>query len=236
MESVIGTKIIKNGQMCVSVDYALVPRGDMDAFVGLAQSYMTKAAPSYSTGPNCTGIITSRHMDRITGLLDEAKQRQARVVTLQDDDSTHSDTRTMPISLVIDPPQDIGIMREEIFGPIMPVIPYDDIEDAIAFVNAGERPLGLYVFGEDQDAIDRILNDTISGGAAVNACATQSALPSMGFGGSGMSGMGRHHGIEGFREFSNPRGVFVRGDGDMIGAFYDHDKGTALVEAVLSAE
>jgi coniferyl-aldehyde dehydrogenase len=167
-------------------------------------------------------------------LLNEARKSQARVVTLQDDESINADTRTMPISLVIDPPLNIGVMREEIFGPIMPIVPYDDLGDAIALINAGDRPLGLYVFGDDQDQIDQVLNETHSGGAAVNACATQSAMPSMGFGGSGTSGMGRHHGIEGFREFSNPRGVFVRGEGDMIGAFYDHDKGSALVEAALS--
>jgi coniferyl-aldehyde dehydrogenase len=234
VESVIGTKIIKNGQMCVSVDYTLVPRDDLDNFVQLAKAYMASTSPKYSSGPNCTGIISQRHLDRITDLLNEARKSQARVVTLQDDESINADTRTMPISLVIDPPLNIGVMREEIFGPIMPIVPYDDLGDAIALINAGDRPLGLYVFGDDQDQIDQVLNETHSGGAAVNACATQSAMPSMGFGGSGTSGMGRHHGIEGFREFSNPRGVFVRGEGDMIGAFYDHDKGSALVEAALS--
>ena len=236
VESVIGTKIIKNGQMCVSVDYTLVPRGELENFVTHAQAYMAKAAPDYSNGANCTGIISQRHLDRINGLLGEARDSNARVVTLQDDDSVNTDTRTMPISLVIDPPQKLGIMRDEIFGPIMPVVPYDNLNEAIAMINAGERPLGLYVFGENQEQIDEVLNNTHSGGAAINACATQSALSSMGFGGSGMSGMGRHHGIEGFREFSNPRGVFVRGEGDMIGAFYDHDMGTALVNAALSGE
>ena len=92
----------------------------------------------------------------------------------------------------------------------------------------------MYVFGDDQAATDHVLDRTSSGGAAVNTCAMQSALPSMGFGGSGNSGMGRHHGIEGFREFSNPRGVFVRGEGDMIDAFYPpYAKGAALVQAVL---
>lgn len=236
VESIIGTKVIKNGQMCVSVDYTLVPRSELDNFVGHAKDYMARAAPNYSNGPNCTGIISQRHLERITSLLDEARKSQARVVTLQEDDDVNSAKRTMPLSLVIDPPQDLAIMREEIFGPIMPVVPYDNLEDAIAMINVGERPLGLYVFGDDQGQIDRVLSETHSGGAAVNACATQSALPSMGFGGSGMSGMGRHHGIEGFREFSNPRGVFVRGEGDMIGTFYDHEKGAALVKSSLSNE
>ena len=142
----------------------------------------------------------------------------------------------MPITLVVDPADDLAIMQEEIFGPIMPVVPYDDLGAAIARINAGARPLGLYVFGDDQTQVNRVLNETTSGGAAVNTCATQSALPSMGFGGSGMSGMGRHHGIEGFREFSNPRGVFVRGDGDQIAGFYNHQHGALLVEAALQGQ
>jgi coniferyl-aldehyde dehydrogenase len=87
-------------------------------------------------------------------------------------------------------------------------------------VNAGERPLGLYVFGRDRRETEEVLAKTTSGGACVNTCATQGALPSLGFGGVGTSGMGRHHRVEGFREFSNPRGVFVRGEGDLIDAFF----------------
>jgi coniferyl-aldehyde dehydrogenase len=234
VEAVLGTKMIKNGQMCVSVDYTLVPRGEMENFVEQAQNFMANNSPEYSRGKNCTGIISKRHLDRISGLLDEARNRQSRIVTLDDNESVDTDTRCMPISLVVDPAEDLAIMQEEIFGPIMPVVPYDTLEDAIARINAGERPLGLYVFGDDRAETDKVLQETSTGGAAVNTCATQSALPSMGFGGSGMSGMGRHHGIEGFREFSNPRGVFVRGKDDQIASFYSHDKGTALVEAALA--
>jgi coniferyl-aldehyde dehydrogenase len=234
VEAVIGTKMIKNGQMCVSVDYALVPRGEVERFVTEAQAFMLSASPDYSRGPDCTGIISRRHLDRLTDLLDEARERQSRIVTLEDRGDVDMRTRAMPMTLVIDPAEDLALMREEIFGPILPILPYDDLDEAIDRINAGDRPLGLYVFGSDQEQIDRVLNMTISGGAAVNSCATQSALPSMGFGGSGMSGMGRHHGIEGFREFSNPRGVFIRGEGDQIAGFYRHEHGTALADAVFA--
>ena len=110
-------------------------------------------------------------------------------------------------------------MREEIFGPILPVIPYDDLDEAIAEVNAGERPLGLYVFSKDEEVAERVLRQTTSGGACVNSAPLHGALPSLPFGGIGQSGTGRHHGVEGFREFSNPRGVFVRGEGDLTEAF-----------------
>ncbi len=234
VESVIGTKIIKNGQMCVSVDYALVPRAEIETFVDEAKAFMARAAPGYSHGDECTGMISTRHLDRVESMLHEARDRQSRIVTLQDDDEVDRDTRRMPISLVIDPAADLRLMQEEIFGPILPVVPYDDLDAAVGRINAGERPLGLYVFGDDPAVTNGVLIATTSGGAAVNTCAVQSALPSMGFGGSGMSGMGRHHGIEGFREFSNQRGVVVRGQGDHIDAFYaPYAKAAGLVQAVL---
>ncbi len=233
VESVIGTKVVKNGQMCVSVDYALVPRAEVETFVTQAQAFMARVAPEYSRGPDCTGIISDRHLQRLTGMLDEAAERQTRIVPLEKDGAVDPHTRRMPLSMLIDPASDLRVMTEEIFGPILPVVPYDALEDAIALVNAGERPLGLFVFGDDAVA-DQVLASTHSGGACVNTCAVQSSLPSMGFGGSGMSGMGRHHGPEGFREFSNQRGVVRRGEGDMIDAFYaPYAKAAAVVDAVL---
>ena len=235
VEAVIGTKIIKNGQMCVTVDYALVPRPELEAFVDHARAFMAEAAPAYSQGPECTGMISPRHLDRMEDMLVEARERQSRIVTLEDAPRIDRQTRRMSLALVVDPAPDLRICQEEIFGPILPVLPYDDLDTAIAGINAGERPLGLYVFGDDVPMTDAVLARTTSGGAAVNTCAVQSALPSMGFGGSGMSGMDRHHGIEGFREFSNQRGIVVRGEGDMIDAFYaPYAKAAGLVQAVLA--
>jgi coniferyl-aldehyde dehydrogenase len=236
VESVIGTKLIKNGQMCISVDYCLVPRQDMGIFVELAQTFMKSAVPAYSRGPECTGIISQRHFDRLHELLTEAAARGCEIVTLESDGRVDRESRRMPVSLIMNPPSDLRMMREEIFGPILPLVPYDEISQAVGWINAGERPLGLYVFGKDPQLIDRVLNETTSGGAAVNACAIQDALPSLAFGGVGMSGMGRHHGIEGFREFSNPRGVVVRGAGDLIDTFYPpYSKAAAVVQAALSS-
>lgn len=217
---VIGTKLIKNGQMCISVDYALVQRDEVDRFVALAGEHIRTHLPDYSRTEDCTGIISARHLDRIVGLIDDARASGAAVIQPEEGGTIDRETRRMPLTLVVDPPADTAVMREEIFGPVLPVVPYDTIDDAIAFVNAGERPLGLYVFGEDDAVTGRVLERTTSGGAAVNCCAMHGALASMGFGGIGNSGTGRHHGIEGFREFSNPRGVFVRGAGDAIASFY----------------
>ena len=217
VRNVIGTKLIKNGQMCISVDYALVPRDSVDAFVQHAEDYLTRELPDYASSGDCTGIITERHLERITAMVEQVQASGARVVQLGGEpDPT---TRRLPLTLVVDPPADSRVMAEEIFGPILPVVPYDDLDDAISRINAGERPLGLYVFSKDAQVADEVLRRTSSGGACVNVCAVQGALPALGFGGVGHSGSGRHHGIAGFHEFSNPRGVVVRGTGDLADAF-----------------
>jgi coniferyl-aldehyde dehydrogenase len=218
--NVLGTKMIKNGQMCISVDYVLVPRTRLGEFVDLARRYVREQTPDYSRSGDCTGIITERHLDRLVELRQQAVDAGYQVVDLEEGGGVNRGTRQMPLSLIVDPGDELGVMQEEIFGPLLPVKPYDSLDDAIAYVNAGERPLGLYVFGDDGAATDRVLTRTTSGGACVNACAMQGALPSLGFGGVGNSGIGRHHGIDGFREFSNPRGIVVRGQDDLIDAFY----------------
>ncbi len=211
--TVIGVKMIKNGQMCVSVDHCFVPRGEMDKFAQIAEGFMAQAAPNYPQSEACTGMISERHLDRVGALLAEAEAGATRVIKLEGQDGARSEKRQMPIALVLDPPSDLRIMREEIFGPILPVIPYDEVEEVIPRINEADRPLGVYVFGDDVATIDHILSETSSGGAAVNAAAIQAGLKALGFGGVGMSGMGRHHGEDGFREFSNQRGVVVRGEG-----------------------
>lgn len=229
---IVGTKLVKNGQMCISVDYCLVPRAGIEAFVDLVQDHMRDRVPGFASSPDCTGIITERHLDRLVDLVAEARARGVRVVQTEDVEPNRA-TRQLPLTLVIDPPDDLGLMQEEIFGPILPIKPYDTLEDATAFINAGERPLGLYVFAQDRAAADRVLAATTSGGACVNTCAVQGAVPGLGFGGIGRSGSGRHHGIEGFREFTNPRGIVRRGTGDLFEVM--HPPYGAMIDAVVAA-
>jgi len=219
VKQILGTKAIKNGQMCISVDYCLVPRDQLDEFVSLADTHVRESMPGYCSSDACTGMITSRHLERIEGMLEEARASGCNVHPLEASDGPDEETRRLPITLVIDPPEDLGLMREEIFGPILPVKPYDSLDEALAYVNSGERPLGLYVFAKDEAVAEDVLRRTTSGGACVNCAAVHGALPSLPFGGIGQSGSGRHHGIDGFREFSNMRAVFVRGEGDLIEAF-----------------
>jgi coniferyl-aldehyde dehydrogenase len=219
VKQVLGTKALKNGQMCISVDYCLVPRSRLEEFATLAAAHARESMPGYCESDSCTGIISSRHLERIQVLLQDARARGCDVRQLEEAGDVDPAARQLPMSLVIDPPDDLALMQEEIFGPILPVKAYDTLEDAIDHVNAGERPLALYVFAKDEAVADEVLRRTTSGGACVNSAAVHGALPSLPFGGIGQSGSGRHHGVEGFREFSNLRGVFVRGEGDLIEAF-----------------
>ena len=219
VRQVLGTKAIKSGQMCITVDYCLVPRAGLEEFARLAAEHARNAMAGFCRSESCTGIITRRHRERIERLLDEARRRGADVRPLEDAPEPGADGHRLPLTLVVDPPDGLALMQEEIFGPILPIKPYDGLDEAIAHVNAGERPLALYVFVKDQAVADDVLRRTTSGGACVNAAAAHGALPSLPFGGIGQSGSGRHHGVEGFLEFSNLRAVFVRGENDLIEAF-----------------
>jgi coniferyl-aldehyde dehydrogenase len=219
VKQVLGTKAVKNGQMCITVDYCLVPRDRVEDFAQLAAEYVRESMPGYCASDSCTGIISARHLERIQSLIEDARARGCDVRALEEAGAVDPDARQLPISLVIDPPDDLALMQEEIFGPVLPIKAYDELEQAIDHVNQGERPLALYVFAKDEAVADEVLRRTTSGGACVNTAGAHGAMPSLPFGGSGQSGSGRHHGVEGFREFSNLRGVFVRGEGDLIEAF-----------------
>ena len=232
---ILGTKMVKNGQMCISPDYALVPRERVTEFVELAKTHYAEQLSDYVNSDDCTGIVSERHLERVNRMLEEARERGCEIVQLGGEE-VDRETRRMPVSLVIDPDDSLGLMREEIFGPILPVKPYDSVDEAIGYVNRGERPLGLYVFAGDDAAAQGVLDRTVSGGACVNACAMQGALPSLGFGGVGYSGTGRHHGIDGFKEFSNPRGVVFRGEGGLLDAFLPPygEMAKALVDGIFN--
>lgn len=224
---ILGNKLAKSGQVCISPDYCLVPREQVPEFVRLAKAHVAGRVPGYAGSEDCTGIINDRHLDRLADLLAEAAGRGADVVELEPGEVVNRRTRQMPLTLVIDPPEDTRLMTEEIFGPILPIKPYDSLDDAVGYVNSKDRPLGLYAFAADEVMARYVIDRTSSGGACVNTCAIQGVLPSLGFGGAGLSGYGRHRGIEGFREFSLQRGIVTRGSGDAIDAFFPPYSGTA---------
>ncbi|WP_113698832.1 aldehyde dehydrogenase family protein [Nonomuraea lactucae] len=237
VEQIIDVKRVRNGQNCISVDHVFVPRAQLARFVDLARGIMARRAPAFSAGDDTTGLVTQAHYDRIVRLLADARDAGSEVVDIDVDGVVDPGERRVPISLVIDPDPELGIMQEEIFGPILPVRPYDHLDGVLDQINDGDRPLAVYVFGDDANENEELLNRVTSGGAAINAALWQGGLPSLGFGGVGASGMGRYHGIDGFREFSNLRGVFVRGGQDMTSELCPpHSAETkSMVEALLLA-
>ena len=208
---IAGVKVVKRGQMCVTVDHCLVPSASLDTFTDLMVSHFDEHFSEDNGAAHSTGIISDRHLKRLQSLVDDARAKGAEVHEIGA--VLPGNERNMPFYIVKNPPADALVMQEEIFGPILPILPYDNKEDVIHRVNAGDRPLGLYVFSKDKSFIDDITTRTRSGGVAINIAGLQAAHPAMPFGGIGESGMGHHHGVEAFREFSNPRGYFIKGKG-----------------------
>lgn len=230
---VIGSKLAKSGQICIAPDYCYVPRNQIPQFIDLAKKYVDGLG-DYDRSEECTNLLADRHVTRLVAMVDEAAAAGGEVVRLGSEGAWASE-RQMPAMLVIDPPADGRLMAEEIFGPVLPVIPYDDLEEVIDDLAGREPALGLYVFSQDEQVSRSVLARTRSGGACVNTCVVQGVLPSLGFGGVGGSGYGRHRGIEGFKEFSVARGVVVRGSqGDAIHAMFPPYSGLAQTIADLA--
>ena len=142
-------------------------------------------------------------------LVEEARERGAEIVEVGSANALHPQ-RKLPLTLVVNPPKDAGVMREEIFGPILPVLSVAAREDAVAHVNAGERPLALYWYGEDSETRDRVLHETVSGGVTINDALWHVAQEHLPFGGVGKSGLGAYHGEAGFETFSHMKPVFYQ--------------------------
>lgn len=215
----LGVKLVNGGQMCVSADHCLVPRAQLEQFVALARAHFEHALRDYSRTVHCTGIISPRHFERQLQLVEEARRAGARIIQLDAEGAVDVATRRLPVSLVVDPDPRLRLMQEEIFGPLLPVIPYDSLDEVIDTLKRAERPLALYLYTRDAALVERFRRETFSGGYGVNAIAAQAGLDELGFGGVGRSGSGRYHGYDGFREFSNPRGMFVKGRGGAFKTF-----------------
>lgn len=213
-------KAINGGQICVSPDYALVPREEVPAFVTASAATFGKL---YGERPgdnhDYTSIVDDRHLARISDILTDATERGATVVPCAPY-SRARDKRRMPLHIVTGCTPDMRIMKEELFGPLLPVVAYDDFTQAINFINAGERPLALYCFGHDAAVRQQLLTHTHSGGVTINDWGWHVVNHDAPFGGVGNSGMGTYHGLEGFRELSHAKTVFKRHRFFPIGLFY----------------
>lgn len=209
VDAVITGKTLNAGQTCIAPDYVLVPRGKEAEFVARARARMARLYPNLSTNPDYTSIISERHFARLQRLASEAQQAGAQLHPLTDA-APDPALRRLPPVLVTQAPDASQLMQEEIFGPLLPIVPYDTLDDAIAYVNARPRPLALYLFDEDRTTIERVMRDTISGGVTVNDTLMHIACGTLPFGGVGASGMGAYHGYDGFVTFSKMKPVLTQ--------------------------
>ncbi len=221
-ERIMVGKCLNAGQTCIAPDYVLLPAGSEEAFVAAARSVVTASYPQMAAGrgrsADYSAIVNDRHYRRLQGYLDDARARGARIVPLCDGKADPA-TRCLPPVAVLDVDDGMAVMREEIFGPILPLIPCPSPDAAIAFVNARPRPLALYVFDHDAARVERVLDETVAGGVTVNDTLLHIAQDNLPFGGVGPSGMGHYHGREGFLALSKQKAVFRQSRLNGMGLF-----------------
>ena len=198
-------KMLNAGQICLAPDYVLASAAEEPRVVEGLKKAASAMYPTLLTNPDYTSVINDRHHQRLQEWLEDARAKGAQIEAINPagEDFGASNSRKMPLHVVRDVTDDMIIMQEEIFGPILPIVKYDGIDDAIARVNRRARPLGLYYFGPDKAERRRVLERTISGGVTLDDVVFHVSMEDLPFGGIGPSGMGSYHGQDGFRTFSH---------------------------------
>jgi len=211
-------KTMNAGQICLAPDYVMVHSDKKDELVAEMKSAVTSFYPDLKHNDDYTSIINEKHYDRLQGLLQDAKEKGATIdeINPANEDFSQQEAFKIPPTLVMNPSDDMEIMQEEIFGPLLPIKEFSDINETISYVNKNDKPLGLYYFGSDQSEENHVLNRTSSGGVTVNDVLGHIQQEDIPFGGVGPSGTGSYHGEEGFKNFSNPRAVYKQ-----IGSRFD---------------
>jgi coniferyl-aldehyde dehydrogenase len=209
-QRILWAKCMNAGQVCVNVDYLFLPEASTDAFVAHAKRLVAERYPDLN-GPDYTTIIDQPAFDRLVATLEDAKARGATVINLAPDQQLDTRRRKLAPHIVLDVNDEMTIMKEEIFGPFLPIKPYREPQEVIAYVNGHDRPLAFYPFTNDKRLAQRYITEVLSGSVGVNEAIVQVGQHDMPFGGVGASGMGHYHGYEGFLTFSKLRPVFHQG-------------------------
>jgi coniferyl-aldehyde dehydrogenase len=199
-------KTLNAGQTCVAPDYVLVPEDRVGGFVEAYRQAVQSFYPTLADNPDYTAIINERQLARLNGYVSDATSKGALLIPLFE----QGQGRRMPHSVLLNVSDDMTVMQDEIFGPLLPIVPYRDLEQAFAYINQRPRPLALYYFGYDKREQNRVLHETHSGGVCLNDTLLHVAQDDMPFGGIGPSGMGHYHGHEGFLTFSKAKGVLIK--------------------------
>lgn len=210
--NIMAGKTMNAGQICLAPDYVFVPEDKADDFVEAAKKSVAKMYPNIKDNPDYTSIVNERHYDRITGYIDDAKAKGAKIVEINpaDEDFSQQQHHRIPPTLIVDPTEDMSVMQEEIFGPVLPIKRYKNIEETLGYINDHPRPLGLYYFGQDGQEEKKVLTNTTSGGVTVNDVIMHIAQEDLPFGGVGPSGMGSYHGHDGFKTFSHTKAIYTQ--------------------------
>jgi len=212
-------KMLNAGQICLAPDYVMVPDDRMEEFVASSKRSVARMFPTLLDNPDYTSIVNQRHFDRLSGYLEDARAKGALITEINPagEDFRQQPARKLPPTLILDPSEDMQVMQEEIFGPLLPVKGYSQVEETIDYVNDHPRPLGLYYFGKDKAEERKVLTHTTSGGVTLNDVVMHVGQEDLPFGGVGPSGMGSYHGVDGFRTFSHRKAVYRQTGIDLAG-------------------
>lgn len=216
---IMAGKTLNAGQICLAPDYAFVPRNKTQDFIKAASASVESMFPSgIKDNDDYTSVVNQRHFERLNGYIEDARSKGAEVVNLnpKQEDLTQQPYHKIAPTIIVDPTDDMKVMQDEIFGPILPIKTYGSTQEAVDYINAHPRPLGLYYFGQDADEREHVLNNTTSGGVTVNDVIFHVAQEDLPFGGVGPSGMGSYHGVDGFREFSHRKSVYTQVGPDLM--------------------
>ena len=204
-------KTLNAGQICLAPDYLLVPEEKLHDVITIAQNAVAAMYPSLLDNEQYTSVVNERHLQRLTGYLAEAEERGVKTIAINpagEDFSQQQGTHKIPPTLIPEPPEDLKVLQEEIFGPLLPIRTYTEFSETIDYINSKPRPLAAYYFGEDAAEQTAVETRTTSGGICINDVIMHIGQEDLPFGGVGPSGMGSYHGIEGFRTFSHAKSIY----------------------------
>jgi coniferyl-aldehyde dehydrogenase len=217
VEKIIGAKIINSGQLCISPDYCFVPEASMEEFIAVSKTVFAGFFNGCVDNDDYVSIINQKNFDRLTTYVDEAEEQGVEMVNLDplQQPWRQNTLRKIPLHLAVDPADDLQIMQQEIFGPLLCIKPYNDLQDCISEINRRPRPLALYYFGDDKAEQQLLIETTVAGGMSINDIGVHYACDDLPFGGIGNSGMGQLHGRDGFRTCSHAKAVLKQGRGNI---------------------
>ena len=203
-------KTMNAGQICLAPDYVMVHKDKKDEFISEAENAVADYYPDIKNNDDYTSIINERHFNRLNELIDDAREKGATInqINPANEDFTQQEFFKIPPTIITNTSDDMRVMTEEIFGPVLPVVEFTEVKEALDSINSKDRPLGLYYFGTYKNEQSNVLNNTSSGGVTINNVVGHIQQQDLPFGGVGPSGMGRYHSQDGFKNFSNARAVF----------------------------